>query len=182
MVDQTRFFITERGNISTNIANGTINANDFIICSDTHELVYVDNDLNYFAITSTDEGMNELIARTEARITELQETAENSVVTGVKGSAEVSYRRGNVNIGTGDIGLNNLTNHTQVRGLPTGTTENHIVTWGINGYVVKDSGINVVNGGIVLDKIILNSSTLNSNKQFEVTVNDEGVLQATLIE
>lgn len=50
MISQTRFFITEKDNIPTNIANGTINANDLIITSDTHELYFVDENNNYFAI------------------------------------------------------------------------------------------------------------------------------------
>lgn len=41
------------------------------------------------------------------------------------------------------IGLGNVTNDKQVKGLSTGTTENHIVTWGANGYTVKDSGYTI---------------------------------------
>lgn len=38
------------------------------------------------------------------------------------------------------IGLDNVTNDAQVKGLATGTTSGHIVTWGDNGYAVADSG------------------------------------------
>ena len=38
------------------------------------------------------------------------------------------------------IGLSNVTNDAQVKGLATGTTSGHIVTWGDNGYTVADSG------------------------------------------
>ena len=38
------------------------------------------------------------------------------------------------------IGLGNVTNDAQVKGLATGTTSGHIVTWGNNGYTVADSG------------------------------------------
>ena len=41
------------------------------------------------------------------------------------------------------VGLGNVTNDKQVKGLSTGTTENHIVTWGVNGYTVKDSGYTI---------------------------------------
>lgn len=41
------------------------------------------------------------------------------------------------------VGLGNVTNDKQVKGLSTGTTENHIVTWGANGYTVKDSGYTI---------------------------------------
>lgn len=38
------------------------------------------------------------------------------------------------------IGLGNVTNDAQIKGLATGTTSGHIVTWGDNGYTVADSG------------------------------------------
>ena len=38
------------------------------------------------------------------------------------------------------IGLGNVTNDAQVKGLATGTTSGHIVTWGADGYTVADSG------------------------------------------
>lgn len=181
MVEQTRFFITTRDKIDENIANETINACDLIICSDTHELIYVNDDLSYFAITCTDEGLNELIAQTEERIEELQQIAENSVVTGVKGSNETTYRKGNVNLGTSDIGLGRVTNHAQVRGLIAGTAENHLVAWGTDGYNVKNTELtyvgNAANGyGIKMDKIVLSSSVPNSTKTFTLTVNDNGEL------
>jgi hypothetical protein len=175
-IDQTRFFITTRDNIENNINNGTINANDFVICSDTHELVYVDNDNNYFAITTTGAGMNELVQQLEERLAEIQTAAENSIVTGVKGSNELTYRTGNVNLGTDDFGLGNVTNHAQVRGLITGTTDNHIVTWGSNGYIVKDSGVTAFDKLLFAKKLILDSDTLNSTKRFVITVDDNGEL------
>lgn len=38
------------------------------------------------------------------------------------------------------IGLGNVTNDAQVKGLATGATSGHIVTWGDDGYTVADSG------------------------------------------
>ena len=38
------------------------------------------------------------------------------------------------------VGLGNVTNDAQVKGLATGTTSGHIVTWGDDGYTVADSG------------------------------------------
>lgn len=63
-----------------------------------------------------------------------------SPVTGVKGNAESGYRRGNVNITPAGIGLGNVTNHKQVRGLSSGTTQGHVVVFGADGYLVSDSG------------------------------------------
>lgn len=97
MINQTRFFITEKANIPTNIANGTINANDLVITSDTHELYFVDENNNYFPITTTKE----------------------------------------------ELGINNVTNDAQIKGKASGTTENHVLTWGVDGYTVKDSGYTI---------------------------------------
>lgn len=62
-------------------------------------------------------------------------------VTGVKGSSESMYRRGNVNITPANIGLSNLTNDRQIKGLASGTTNGHIVSFGTDGYTVADSGL-----------------------------------------
>ena len=42
-----------------------------------------------------------------------------------------------------DVGLANVTNAKQVAGLASGTTANHVVVWGIDGYAVKDSGFTI---------------------------------------
>ena len=39
-----------------------------------------------------------------------------------------------------DMALNNVTNNKQVKGLASGTTSGHVVTWGSDGYTVADSG------------------------------------------
>lgn len=39
------------------------------------------------------------------------------------------------------VGLGNVTNNKQVKGLASGTTSNHLVAWGSDGYTVADSGI-----------------------------------------
>ena len=38
------------------------------------------------------------------------------------------------------IGLGNVTNDAQIKGLSNGTTSGHIVTWGDDGYTIADSG------------------------------------------
>lgn len=42
-----------------------------------------------------------------------------------------------------EVGLGNVTNDKQVKGLATGTSVNHVVTWGADGYTVKDSGFTI---------------------------------------
>lgn len=63
-----------------------------------------------------------------------------SPVTGVKGNSETTYRRGNVNITPANIGLENVSNNKQVKGLASGTTNGHVVIFGKDGYTVEDSG------------------------------------------
>lgn len=47
---------------------------------------------------------------------------------------------GDVTVTKGDVGLSNVTNDQQVKGLASGTTENHILVFGEDGYTIKDSG------------------------------------------
>ena len=69
--------------------------------------------------------------------------AQVNTVTGVKGSSETNYRTGNINITAANIGLGNVTNNKQVKGLASGTTSGHVVTWGADGYTVTDSGFTI---------------------------------------
>ena len=45
-----------------------------------------------------------------------------------------------LNITKSSIGLGNVTNYAQVKGLASGTTNGHFVSWGSDGYTVADSG------------------------------------------
>ena len=42
-----------------------------------------------------------------------------------------------------NVGLGNVTNAKQIAGLASGTTANHVVVWGTDGYTVKDSGFTI---------------------------------------
>ena len=42
-----------------------------------------------------------------------------------------------------EVGLSNVTNNAQVKGLASGTTSGHVVTWGADGYTVADSGYTI---------------------------------------
>lgn len=46
------------------------------------------------------------------------------------------------------IGLNNVTNDKQVKGLNSGTAENNIVVFGRDGYSIKDSGFKIQNASV----------------------------------
>lgn len=58
------------------------------------------------------------------------------------------------------VGLGNVTNDKQVKGLSTKPTENHIVTWGDNGYTVKDSGYTIATSVPANAKFTDTTSTL----------------------
>lgn len=64
----------------------------------------------------------------------IKDIADNGGVTGVKGSNESSYRKGNVNISPDNIGLGNVTNHAQVKRSEMGVA-NGVATLGADGKV-----------------------------------------------
>jgi len=74
---------------------------------------------------------------------EVYSMAATGGVTGVKGDSETNYRTGNVNITKANIGLGNVTNNAQVKGLASGTTNGDLVKWGADGYTVADAGVSV---------------------------------------
>lgn len=67
-------------------------------------------------------------------LVKIKDIADNGGVTGVKGSAETSYRKGDVNISPTNIGLGNVTNHAQVKRSEMGAA-NGVATLGADGKV-----------------------------------------------
>lgn len=74
---------------------------------------------------------------------EVYTMAATGGVTGVKGDSEATYRQGNVNITKANIGLGNVTNDAQVKGLASGTTNGDLVKFGADGYTIADAGVSV---------------------------------------
>lgn len=64
----------------------------------------------------------------------IKDIADNGGVTGVKGNAETTYRKGNVNITPTNIGLGNVTNDAQVKRSEMGVA-NGVATLGTDGKV-----------------------------------------------
>ena len=64
----------------------------------------------------------------------IKDIADNGGVTGVKGNAESTYRKGNVNITPANIGLGNLTNDAQVKRSEMGVA-NGVATLGEDGKI-----------------------------------------------
>ncbi len=67
-------------------------------------------------------------------LVKIKDIADNGGVTGVKGSAETNYRKGNVEISPANIGLGNVTNHAQVKRTEMGVA-NGVATLGADGKV-----------------------------------------------
>lgn len=67
-------------------------------------------------------------------LVKIKDIADNGGVIGVKGSAETSYRKGDVNISPTNIGLGNVTNHAQVKRTEMGMA-NGVATLGADGKV-----------------------------------------------
>lgn len=67
-------------------------------------------------------------------LVKIKDIADNGGVTGIKGSAETSYRKGNVEISPTNIGLGNVTNHAQVKRTEMGVA-NGVATLGADGKV-----------------------------------------------
>ena len=66
--------------------------------------------------------------------------------------------------------LNNVTNNKQVKGLSSGTTSGHLVTWGSDGYTVADSGIALAPSGNT--RGIVSGVASNSSGQLVLTYAD----------
>lgn len=99
----------------------------------------------------------------------------SDAVTGVKGSSESAYRKGDVNITKANIGLGNVTNDKQVIGNASGTVGGHLVEWGVDGYHLKDAGLgwdDFARGDDVVNKIKLGSSADYVKGVVEITKDD----------
>ncbi len=70
--------------------------------------------------------------------------------------------------------LNNVTNNRQVKGLSSGTTSGHLVTWGSDGYTVADSGIAK---GSVTTKITLSGTDYSASSN-TITITKENLQDA----
>jgi hypothetical protein len=93
------------------------------------------------------------------------------------------------------VGLSSVTNDKQVKGLASGTTSGHIVTFGADGYTIADSGKstsdfatsthvhgNITNAGALQttditiasgDKLVVTDSS-NSNKVARTSISFDG--------
>jgi hypothetical protein len=107
------------------------------------------------------EGLN--ATNVQEAIEELKDIANTGGVTGVKGSAESSYRTGTVNITAGNIGLGNLTNDAQVKRSEMGVASG-VATLGTDGKVPTAQLPSYVDDVLEYDKKALFPATGESGK------------------
>ena len=73
------------------------------------------------------------------------------------------------NVSKSDVGLGNVTNDKQVKGLSSGTTENHVVAFGADGYTVKDSGYTI--GKSVPSDAVFTDTTYSAASESGISLN-----------
>lgn len=86
---------------------------------------------------------NDYTTEEKTKLAAIEAGAQANTVTGIKGDSETTYRTGNVNITKANIGLGNVDNTKQMKGLSAGTTEDHVIVFGGDGYTPKDSGFTI---------------------------------------
>lgn len=76
------------------------------------------------------------------------------------------------------VGLGNVTNNKQVKGLASGTTSGHLVSWGADGYTVADAGI--ATGSVTTKLTLAGSDYSTSSNTITVTqANLQSAVQST---
>lgn len=73
------------------------------------------------------------------------------------------------NVTKSEVGLGNVTNDKQIVGLASGTTEDHVVTFGTDGYSVKDSGKTL--GTSVPSDAVFTDTTYSAASNSGITLN-----------
>lgn len=70
-------------------------------------------------------------------------TVEGTAFDGLAGYNHIRDTSNPHGVTKAQVGLSSVTNNKQVKGLASGTTADHVVTWGADGYTVKDSGFTI---------------------------------------
>jgi len=84
--------------------------------------------------TATQSGNGLMSSTDKTKLDGMEAGAQVNTVNSVAG------KTGDVTLNGSDVGLGNVTNHAQIKGLASGTTQGHVVTFGADGYTVEDSG------------------------------------------
>lgn len=107
-------------------------------------VLHPETDADIVSVTNGSGAYGGQATNVQDALEEVYSLAQTGGVTGVKGDAETGgYRTGDVNITKANIGLGNVTNDAQVKGLASGTTSGHLVKFGADGYTIADAGADV---------------------------------------
>lgn len=83
------------------------------------------------------------------------------------------------------VGLGNVTNNKQVKGLSSGTTSGHLVSWGSDGYTVADSGLTkaglISNITVNDDKITIYKADGSAGVEYTLNITGQIVTKATVL-
>lgn len=157
-----------------------------------------DSDNKFLLQQKTSTGMADMLMQSEASIVEygesnvkealdsLNTTVKDGVVTGVKGNAETSYRKGNVNITPTNIGLGNVENKTMDT-TPTTGSSNYVSSGGVAAQLKTINGLIEAQGTKIDDITAIAEGKTNTyvlkaadNSQFNMSKNT-GVTQTTVL-
>ena len=103
-------------------------------------VLHPETDADIVSVTTGSGAYGGQATNVQDALEEVYTLAQTGGVTGVKGDSESSYRTGDVNITKANIGLGNVTNDKQVKGVASGTNAGEIVQWGSDGYTIQSSG------------------------------------------
>ena len=99
----------------------------------------------------------------------------------IHGLAALAYK---ASLGKSDVGLGNVTNNAQVKGLSSGTTNGHFVTWGTDGYTVADSGVtksDLISGIQISGSTLTITKADGTSKSTDITITASQASGATIL-
>lgn len=103
-------------------------------------------------------------------------TTTGTAMDGGIGTSHINNKSNPHEVTKTQVGLANVTNDKQVKGLESGATSGHIVTWGVDGYTVADSGFTIAksvpNDAVFTDTVTTATTTGDGNAVTAITATD----------
>jgi len=133
------------------------------------------SDLATTAVTEAITGNVSQLSGAVQTLTGKVDTIETTFVKSVNG-----HTGNTVSVTKADLSLDKVDNVKQIAGLSAGTTENHVVVWGADGYSVKDSSYTIATsvpaGAVFTDEHV--TSAANHYKQNEAGAGTKSDMEA----
>lgn len=118
----------------TTYSDATTSASGLMSASDKSKMDRLGTASTKDVATSGNASSTQVVMGNDTRLTDSRPASD--VSSWAKASSKPSYT-------ASEVGLGNVTNDKQVKGLSSGTTEGHVVLFGTNGYSIKDSGYTI---------------------------------------